>query len=412
MWYLWFFSLVNAAMDSRKIQNVFRINLGGDTPVGILEGTVIIGVILAAFLGRAKRDQEAPSRPHPAYLVCMILLWVGFVFGVLGALMHGAGLRWKLVFMREYLGMPASIWVGYRLIGTLRDARKFPYVLAISGVATATMLMVAFGHGAEEYELHQNMNALRTVSFVSSYAGIACALLVFSVQSGARMFRPWIALAIAGYCFCGQLAPLHRADWAAMIAALAMLPICMPPGHRIKNAFYLLGITISLGISLWIGLHFASVVTGRNFHKTFEDRVISMLPGERFKNSDAKAWDTRIPAINLEMSFWMENPIMGRGFAYEESTGRNAEVGYAFHHNSWIQTGVQTGIFGFAGVAMAILCPVIIGLRMIRLNTDRVSILIGAAGVLGGAHQAILGAATAGLRRGPRGRALRQVVRG
>src|SRR3954453_8793533 len=122
MWYLWVFSLINAAMDVKKIQNVFRINLGGDTPVGILEATVLLGVLLAALTGRAKRDQEPTDRPPPAYHICMILIWVGFIFGVLGALMHDGGVRWKLIFMREYLGMPASIWIGYRLIGTMRDA--------------------------------------------------------------------------------------------------------------------------------------------------------------------------------------------------------------------------------------------------------------------------------------------------
>jgi hypothetical protein len=326
----------------------------------------------------------------------MVLIWIGFLFGVLGALMHDAGTRWKLIFMREYLGMPAAIWIGYRLIGSLHDARKFPYMMVVAGIITATMLMVAFNQGAEEYELHKNMNALRTISFVSSYAGVGCAVLVFSVQSGARLFRTWVALAIAGYCFCGQLAPLHRADWAGIAAALAVLPLCAPPGARLKNAFHLGVVTISLALSLWIGLHLASVVTGRNFHKTFEDRVLSMLPGETYKKSDVKAWATRIPAIQLELQMWSQNPIMGRGFAYEESTGRNAEVGAGFHHNAWVSTLTQTGVFGFAGVGMAVLCPFFVGLRMIRANTDRVSTLIGGLGVMVSAQQATIGMAAPG----------------
>jgi hypothetical protein len=292
--------------------------------------------------------------------------------------------------------MIASIYTGYRLVGYLRDAKKFPYILVFGGVAVSIMLLVAFDRNAEQYELHNNMNVLRTVSFVTSYAGTACALLVFTVLSGNKMFPTLIALLIAGFCFIGQLTPLHRSDWLGQAAALAVVPFIVPPGKRIRSLFGMFFVSISLVLFLWGALHAASLATGRNFHEAFEKRVMSMLPGDQQSASAPKAWATRVPAIMVETQMFLQSPLIGNGFAAEEATGRDAEVGMGFHHNSWTSTACQTGIFGLIGVFLAVCGPAIIGYKMIRAQTDKVSTLIGAAGVVCGVQQAFLGAATAG----------------
>jgi hypothetical protein len=162
---------------------------------------------------------------------------------------------------------------------------------------------------------------------------------------------------------------------------------------RCKNV---IAASIALGVSLYIGLHIASAATGKNFYTTFEKRLVSLLPGEKTKASDQKAWVTRLPAIRAELQMWMQNPLIGQ-FAVEESTGWGgaAEVGFGFHHNAYTSTLAQTGLIGFAGLMMAVYCPIILGFKLVRMKWDRTSTLIGGLGFSCGVIQAVLGMATA-----------------
>jgi hypothetical protein len=392
--FIFIYTFLNAITSASGFQNIYRISLAG-VPVGVMEGMMLLGLIVALFAG-GKKGSDPVDRVHPAYVICMICLVFGQIVGMLGMFLHDAPLRYKLVFTREFFGMPAAVFAGYRLLPTMRSATKIPYIFAISGVACAALLLWAFARGSERYSLHGDTNALRTTQFITEYAGVGCALLLFSVLSGKRLFPTVITLAIAGFCFIGQLAPLHRSDWIAQLAAIMAIPLGVLPGQRIKQAFRLVVIAIALVLSLWIGLHIASATTGRNFHKTFEDRVISMLPGERMKRSDTKAWDTRLPAINVELEMWLTNPLLGHGFAAQEATGLSEAVGWGFHHNAYTSTLAQVGIIGFAGVVMAVWCPIFIGIKLIRAaNDDRGAILLGGLGIVTGSLSAVLGMATA-----------------
>jgi hypothetical protein len=396
MWLLFLYTIVNAVTSGKGFQNVYRISLGG-IELGVLEGMVGLGLLVAILMGARTKSQTPTDRTHPAYVICMILLIAGFVFGVVGSLLHDAIPHYKMVFIREYFGMPASVFIGYQLTGTLRKARKFSYAIIIAGVAVSIFMMAAFGRGAERYELKGDWGALRTTNFITNYAGVASGLLIFSVLAGLKLMPVPLALALAGFCFIGQLTPLHRSDWLAQAAAIMAIPLCLPAGARIRQSLRLVLAIAALGMSLWAGLHVASAITGRNFHKTFEDRLISMLPGERLKSSDQKAWDTRLPAMQMEIQMWLSNPVMGRGFAFEESLGLEgaARVGFGYHHNAYTSTLAQTGLVGFIGVVMAVWCPIFLGYRMVRQQFDRGSVIIGALGIIAGVQQAVLGMATA-----------------
>lgn len=396
MFYLFIITIANSVTSARGFQNRYRVSLGG-VQIGVLETTLGLGILMAMFMGGRIKSRGVTDRTHPAYVLCMILLLAGFVFGVVGSFTHGADPHYKMVFMREFFGMPAAVFVGYQLTGTLRSARKLPYAMVLGGVLVSIMMMAAFGRGAERYEYKGDWNALRTVNFISNYAGVASGILLYSVLAGLRLMPMPLALALSGFCFLGQLTPLHRSDWLAQAAAMAAIPLCLPQGSRLKQTVRLFVAMVALSISLWVGLHVASAATGRNFHKTFEDRVVSMLPGQKMKSSDTKAWDTRLPAIKRELGLWLTNPIMGRGFAIEESLGFEGAqaVGFGYHHNSYTSTLAQTGLVGFAGVVMAVWCPIIVGYKMVRDRFDRSSVLIGALGIIAGVQQAVLGMATA-----------------
>lgn len=392
---LFIYTFLNAIVSSAGFQNIYRIEVAG-VPVGVMECMLVLGFVFAVFLGGSHKPTNDPvDRTHPGYAICMLCLIIGLMMGLVGMFFHGAALRWKLIFTREFLGMLFALYTGYRLIPSMKMAAKVPYIFVFSGIATSVFLITAFARGSERYALHGDTNALRTVQFVTVYAGVACALLLYSVLSGKRLFPTPIALALAGFCFIGQLAPLHRSDWVSQVAAIAAVPLGLRPGERIKQGFRLVLAAIALVMSLWIGLHVASAATGRNFHKTFEDRVISLFPNERIKQSDQKAWDTRLPAIQVELEMWLVNPLMGRGFGAQEATGLDMAVGYGFHHNAYTSTLAQVGIIGFIGVVLTVWSPVFVGMKLVRAGNDRGSVLIGGLGIVAGVQQGVLGMATA-----------------
>ena len=123
---------------------------------------------------------------------------------------------------------------------------------------------------------------------------------------------------------------------------------------------------------------------------------MSMLPGERLKASDQKAWDTRCPASWRSLRSGAPAPLFGRGFAIQEAGGKSAEVGYGFHHNAYTSTLAQTGSIGFVGVLTAVWGPVFVGMKLIKHGKgNRAAMLIGATGIVAGVQQSVLGMATA-----------------
>ncbi|CAN5715332.1 hypothetical protein BH09PLA1_BH09PLA1_34760 [soil metagenome] len=393
--FLFIYTILNAIVSSAGFQNIYRIGVAG-VEVGVMEGLLTLGLIFAAIWGGSSNPRHDPvDRAHPVYAICLSCLFFGLLCGIFGMFFHDADLRSKLVFTREYFGMPAAVFTGYRLLPSLRAAAKVPYAFVLGGIGTAIFLMAAFARGSERYALHGDTNALRTVQFITNYAGVACALLLYSVFSGVKLFPTVLALAMAGFCFVGQLAPLHRSDWVAQVAAIAAIPIGLRPGERLRQSFRLILVGGALVISLYAGLHVASAVTGRNFHKTFDDRVASLMPGERVRTSDQKAWDTRLPAIQLELQMWLTNPLMGKGFGAQEASGLASDVGGGFHHNAYTSTLAQVGLFGFIGVVLAVWSPVFVGMKLVRSGTDRGSVLLGGLGIVTGVQQGVLGMATA-----------------
>ena len=162
---------------------------------------MILGVLIALVLGGPKSDSDPIDRMHPVFLIGMICMAAGWVFGVMGMFMHEAPMRDKLVFTREFFGMPAAMFIGYRMTKSFKSAQKFPYALILGGLGVSLMLMAAFGRGAERYEVAKDYNALRSINFITSYAGVACGLMIYSVLAGLRILRAPVGAGGGGVLF-------------------------------------------------------------------------------------------------------------------------------------------------------------------------------------------------------------------
>src|SRR5262245_19895128 len=121
--FLFIYTVLNAIVSSAGFQNKYRISFGAGVEVGIMEGLLLMGLIIATFWGGSQRGHRDPTdRTHPVYAICLACLIFGFFCGVFGMFMHDAALRWKLVFTREFFGMPAAVYTGYRILPSLRAA--------------------------------------------------------------------------------------------------------------------------------------------------------------------------------------------------------------------------------------------------------------------------------------------------
>src|SRR5262249_46519758 len=121
MWFLFFYCILNAITSARGFQNIYRLAVG-PIEVGVLDGGMILGFIIATFSGPTS-DSDPVDRMHPGFLIGMICMAIGMLFGIGGMFMHDATMHFKLVFVREYFGMPAAMFIGYRLTKSFRAAK-------------------------------------------------------------------------------------------------------------------------------------------------------------------------------------------------------------------------------------------------------------------------------------------------
>ncbi|MGH7176678.1 MAG: hypothetical protein ACREJC_04795, partial [Tepidisphaeraceae bacterium] len=209
MWFLIYITLANASVSQYQIANIYRLNLGGIL-LGIWEFSLGFGVLLAMMLGGRYNARNPKARTHPAMIWILALLSLGFLAGVVGALLNNSPLKYALASGREYAAAPICIYAAYRLFPATQSAMKLIYALILGGTVTAIFLVLNFGENAEMAGFRDNINLVRSVNFVSSYAGLACLILVYTMTDRRFKVLPTpVAATVAAFCLVGQFATLH-----------------------------------------------------------------------------------------------------------------------------------------------------------------------------------------------------------
>ena len=224
-----------------------------------------------------------------------------------------------------------------------------------------------------------SLTRLCAIAYISVYAGIAVGLLFYSLSAGMRLLPMVLAWAAMGACLVGQFTTLSRSDWLACAAATSAVSMLLPeePAHQ-SAACAALAIPILVG-SLYVGMHAGSKVTGKDLFKRFGDRVLSMLPGDR-PGVKGKAWDTRLPGTLQELRLFASSPLIGGGFAIQDTPRAESGMNPGLRHNSWSAALAETGIIGFSAFAIMAGSMMVVGRRMVRDRTDQTTVLIGRAG--------------------------------
>jgi hypothetical protein len=393
MWLLILLTLINAAVGSRGFLFDFRFSLVG-MPVNIIDVMVFLGVFLAMFQPRS--SLRTPT--HPLFKWAVVLSVIGLLGGaVMGManLSQGASVRNYVTYARNYLALPMGAMIGYRLLANARSVRVFPYVAAVAGCVTAVVMILTFRSRAARFGYGSSIEVLRSIDYVIPYAGIAAGLLAFSLASGVRLFPLLLAAPMAALCALGGTASLSRSDWLAMAAGVVGVFLCLPRERRMLRMVQAVCVTGLLVGGLFAGVYATSRMTGHDFFDKMMTRVRSMLPGEQ-EGVQAKAWDTRLYGAGRELEEFLQNPVLGRGFGIQDTGAMLDADNRGARHNSWTNALVETGLPGFAAAVLFVGGIVVIGRRMILSGTDRGSVLMGALGVVTGAHFFVLGMATGG----------------
>jgi hypothetical protein len=261
------------------------------------------------------------------------------------------------------------------------------------------MIILFFKGRGEDLGLTPNIDALRAEDYVSSYAGIASNLLVYTLLAGPSMFKRlsgFPSVALAGFCLVGNVATLNRSDWLAILFAGASVFVALPRGRRAGAIIKGLIFGTILAGFIMLGLHYAGRMTGMDFAAKMETRVRSMLPFQE-DSSQKKAWDNRLPGMLRELQLWGHSPLWGQGVGIQDALpGEFNEVYYTFRHNSWTCILAEYGLIGFTGAFLLVGGCLLVGWRMCHDRLEPGSTLIGALGVITAVHFAVLGFATNG----------------
>src|SRR3954471_5909774 len=192
MLFLTLFTLLNALAHNEGFALKYRLNPGG-MPVGVFDLMLGLGVIWAVV---GRRGAWPTERAHPLMTWLIVLFSLGTFAGILGALIQNAELRWMMTGMRNFLVLPACAFIGYGLLLTPRSTVRFAQLQAWAGVGTALVILLFFHRHAVTSTATTDLNTLRAVAYVATYAGLAAALLLFTIISKVRLMPAWLALGL------------------------------------------------------------------------------------------------------------------------------------------------------------------------------------------------------------------------
>lgn len=382
-------TLVNACLKSAWINSGYlRINIGS-FPVNIND-MIIVAAVLVSLIPKGQYYFET-ERPHPGLAWAIGLFLLAVLSGGIGAMHNGATARQISTTSRNLFEIPVLVYLGYRLMPRPSASIFFCYIVVLAGVCASLMISTNFGGQIEDLQGGKDIISVRIVDFVANYGGLASALLLFSLGSGATpLFRPWIAVPLAAICYVGQFATLGRSDWLALTAGIGAAIVIMPKYRRGSKIAFTAVVLPIMAVVLYVGMLGASSISGKDVVAKMRDRVITMLPGEH-EGVKAKAWDTRLGGAFSELTLWSQSPIVGRGFGIQDT---QTDDSTSYRHNTWTSTLAESGLVGFSAMALLCVGQIVVGRRMVRDHLDRSSVLIGGLGVITGVHFIIHGYCT------------------
>jgi hypothetical protein len=400
MWFLFLMMVLNAGLHNRGELLELRYSVGG-LPINILDFLQFFGVLCVLLGPTFGARRFHTDRLHPLMVASLVLFAVtiaaGSIVGAANGAASGSTLYYYLAEMRNVASFPMAMACGYYFLKTPASNVRFAYVAVVAGIASATLILVYFVGKSSVLTTGQLVDSVRAIDYVSYYAGLAGALLMYTIfNRDARLLPVVIALPVMGYCFIGQFATLSRSDWLSAAAAVGVVPFLLPK-EKMATRWGAMAIGLpAAACAVVLGLVVLSSMTGRNLTEALGRRLQTVLPFQRGDDSylSGKAWDTRVPGMIKEFQLWTQSPLYGHGFGYTFADNLVGVDDVSFYHNVWVAQSAAEGLIGFAAYATPVIGMLVIGRRMVRQSIDRGSTLMGVIACSTGAYSVIIGAST------------------
>lgn len=376
--------LVNSVANNRTFFLEYRIDFAG-MPINILDGLTLAG-LLASFL--PQRRAVLTGRPHPLLIWILVFFLLATLAGTFGAVIEEVRFSALVIGLRNTLTVPAAVWLGYRVIATPRKALTMGYVIALGSLLSAIFALVFVRDATETIAVEEAAFDLLRTPVVGGDAGLLLACLIpFCLVERSRLLGGWWGLPFLATCGAAMLLLPHRSAWLYAGVTIGFAAFILPRSNPRRKAGVTFACMLVLILAALVSLNVVTQLTGRDFKSYLGERLASMMPGG---DGGAKAWDTRTPGLVRELELWASNPILGRGFNYQ-NIDELTHPGIGYNHTPWVSVTCQMGIAGLVAFFLAICGPILVGWRMVRQRIDRRSLLLAAAGAAYCFSSAVLG---------------------
>jgi hypothetical protein len=372
MWLLILITLLNMTADNDAFVLTYRTTIAG-FPVNVFDGLVIIAVVTSfiALFGRYPAD-----RVHPLLKWIMATSAVTLIGASVVASSNLAMQRYFLMTFRNFLTLPAAVYLGYAAMKRPSFARWFTYALVVGSVASAVLVIHSAGSAGENIEFGSSFDLLRNTSLGGDAGCYATALALFAFASGAKIFNLPVRILLVIIGVTGAVFYPHRSTWLTFAIVWSVSAFFVAKVRFSRVLFTGLVGAIFVGGVATAGVFAYSQATGKDFTGWVQKRLISMLPGEH-DGVQHHAWDTRLPGTIRELEIFAHEPLFGGGFSISD-TDIQTHQDITYRHNTWTSFLAETGIVGFSTAVMIVFGTIIAGRRMVRDATDPGSVMLGA----------------------------------
>jgi hypothetical protein len=376
--------LLNYATDKERFLFAYRFDVFG-MPINVLD--VLVGLGLVALPMVWHKRSFMTETTHRALWWMVGLLVVAMVSGGVMGFVVGAEPREIAVMLRNVMNLVAGLLIGYAAISTMKQATRAGYVVLVSSVLSACTAIIFLQESTETLGyIGSTFNNLRSVSKGGDLGVVAAGFVAFCLVSRLK-YMPWlVAAGVLIVSTVGAFSLPHRSAYLVAALSIGFAALLLPAvgvARRVGTTAVMGGV---LAVVLVLSAAAYSRATGRNFSHYVETRILSFLPGSDL-HKENHPWETRVPGLLIELRIWLTSPIIGRGFGCQNVLVEHYAPGAqdaGFRHNGWTGSLAEGGLPLFFGFLLPCVVSMVVGRRMVRAQTDRTTVMIGAIAAING----------------------------
>jgi hypothetical protein len=385
--------LVNYAADKEKFLFAYRFSVAG-MPVNVLDVLMGVACLFAPF---AIRKARIPGeQTHRGLKWTLAMTTAGCLVGFGGGAAAGVEVRYVIDMTRNVAALALSVFIGYYAVSNLRQARWAALVVIVSSAASAFFVLLFLRESAEALSWSgTSFHMLRNTTKGGDLGVVGAAFATFALVSGIAFFPRPVLFGLLLLCMGGAFALPHRSSWLAAGGAILFAGLVLPRlpfGKRVARGAVYLGV---IGGILLSGVLLYSRLTGRNFGEYVMIRLQSMNPLAEATTKDNRAWDTRLPGAIVEIRLWLQSPLIGNGFGFQNfMTAKGEHFGVGYRHNVWTASLAEGGVPLFLGYLLPCVLCVVVGKRLVNDRMDRATVMVGVIGATQGVYSLLMATAT------------------